>query len=80
MTQHELKEKIVEAVEVIHIWINSFQLIKPDDEIYKKIGKSIVEFLKNKENLLPLYFEDSESEVTDIQKMTPVLYLSVNAS
>jgi len=80
MTQHDLKEKIIKAVEANHVWINSFLLIKPDDEIYKRIGKSIVDMLKNKENLLPLYFEDSENELTEIQTATPVLYLSINAS
>lgn len=80
MTQHELKEEIIKAVEANHIWINSFQLINPNDEICLSIGRTIVEMLKKKENLLPLYFEDSENEVTKAQKITPILYLSVNQS
>ena len=80
MTQHELKEKVIEAVEANHIYIDAFLLIKPSDEMYIRIGKSVVEMLKNENRLLPLYFENSGNEVTEIQRMTPVLYLSVNQS
>jgi len=80
-TQSELKEKVLKAANDNHIWVNAFSLIRPTEETYRNIGKAVVEMLQTKENLLPHYYgEDFDGAITDLQKLTPVLYMSVNAS
>ena len=83
MTNKELKEKVLSMATTNHIWINAFDLIRPTDKTYIDIGRIVVNMLRNKENLLPSYYEDKEfenDELTDIQKMTDCLYLYINQS
>jgi len=56
-------------------------LIRPSEETYRDIGKAVVKMLQNKENLLPVYYgPEYDGPISDLQKLTPVLYMSVNAS
>ena len=83
MTNKELKEKIIDKVDVNHIWINALSIINPSDDRCKEIGRTVINMLKNRENLLPSVYIDKESEneeLTDIQKLTDCLYLYINAS
>ena len=77
----ELKAAVLKAAHDNHIWINAFSLVRPSDETYRNIGKTVVEMLQTKENLLPNYYgPEHDGPITDLQNLTPVLYLSVNAS
>lgn len=80
MTNGELKEKILKSVSDNHMWINSFQLINPTDEILKQIGSWVIDNLKTKESLLPMLLDGDKDEITEIQKLTPIFYCSINAS
>ncbi|HRG77154.1 MAG TPA: hypothetical protein PLX69_21525 [Leptospiraceae bacterium] len=80
MTNKELKNKIIESVEQNHINMNSLLLVRPSEDDYIRIGKIIYDMLKTKDIQLPMLFDGDEDEVTRIQELTPVLYLSVNAS
>jgi len=81
------KDDVIKAVSENHIWINAFQLVNPTDELAQQIGYTVIRWLKQRDNLLSKYNGDlsceSESIQETIQKMadlTPVLYMSVNAS
>ena len=77
----ELREAVLDAAKNNHIWIDSFSLIRPTDETLKNIGTAVIDMLRKPENLLPLYLGSSlDGEITELQKLTPVLYLSINAS
>lgn len=76
-----LKDKVLKAAQDNHIWVNAFSLVRPTDETYRNIGKAVVEMLQTKENLLPHYYgPEHDGPITDLQNLTPVLYMSVNAS
>lgn len=80
-TNGELKEKIFEAVNGNHIWVNAFSLIRPTDETLIGIGREVARMLRNKENLLPSYYGGKDSEpIDEIQLLTGMLYLSINQS
>ncbi len=79
-TNAELAGAALKAAEDNHIWINAFRLIRPSPEMYQEIGKMVVEMMKRRENLLPAYFGDPTGEITEMQKLTPMLYMSINAS
>lgn len=75
------KEQILEKVQQNHIWINAFTLIRPSDEVAKSIGYAIINMLKDKDNLLPAYYgEDASEKLEELAKLTPELYLRINAS
>ncbi len=76
----DLAAAALKAAEENHIWVNAFRLIRPSPETYQEIGKMVVEMMKRRENLLPAYFGDPTGEITEIQKLTPMLYMSINAS
>lgn len=77
----ELREKVVHMACTNHIWINAFTLVRPTDETYRDIGKTVVDMLKQRENLLPSYYgAEVTGPLTEMQKMTPVLYMCVNQS
>ena len=80
MTNKELKNKIIESVEQNHVNINSLLLVRPSEDDYIRMGKLIYGMLKNKDCQLPMLFDGDEDNVTRIQELTPVLYLSINAS
>lgn len=80
MTNKELKNKIIESVEQNHVNINSLLLVRPSEEDYIRMGKLIYSMLKNKDCQLPMLFDGDDDKVTRIQELTPVLYLSINAS
>ena len=80
MTNKELKNKIIESVEQNHVNINSLLLVRPSEEDYIRMGKLIYGMLKNKDCQLPMLFDGDDDSVTRIQELTPVLYLSINAS
>lgn len=80
-TQNQLRDAVLRAVEQNHIWVDSFSIIRPSDDVLKKIGQAVVNMLRQKDNLLPAYHgEQSDDPVMEIQKLTPCLYLYVNAS
>ena len=61
--------------------MNAFTLINPSDETLQKIGTAVVEMMRRKDNLLPNYYgPEMDGPITDLQKLTPVLYMSINAS
>lgn len=80
MTNKELKNKIIESVEQNHVNINSLLLVSPSEEDYIRMGRLIYGMLKNKDCQLPMLFDGDDDEITRIQELTPVLYLSINAS
>jgi hypothetical protein len=80
-TNGELKAKIIAAAVDNHIWINAFSLIRPTDETLIGIGRAVVQMLQNKDNLLPSYHGEKDSEpIGDLQTLTGMLYMSVNQS
>ena len=75
------KEQIIEKVQQNHIWINAFSLVRPNDETAKAIGYEIIRMLKDRDNLLPAHFgEDASEQLEELAKLTPELYLRINAS
>ena len=80
MTNKELQKSVLKAVGDNHIWINAFDTIRPTPELERQIGRQVLQMLADKRNLLPKYLDGSQEEIGDLQKLTPVLYLSVNAS
>ena len=80
VTNKDLKNEIIKAVENNHLWINAFMLVNPSDELKKTIGSWVINSLRNKENLLPMLLSDDNEKITEIQKLTPVFYCSINAS
>lgn len=79
--QTELKDAVLKAAQQNHIWVNAFTLINPSDETLQKIGSAVVQMMRQKENLLPNYYgPEMDGPITDLQKLTPVLYMSINAS
>lgn len=81
------KNEVISAVEANTIWLNATKLINPTDKTLREIGETLVAMLQQKENLLPKYVvadectsESLKTAMEDISKLTPVLYLSVNAS
>lgn len=74
---------IVETVQTNHIWLNAFQCVNPTDEYLRDIGRSIIDMLSRKDNLLPSYLDDDPqtgSVLEELANITPVLYLSINKS
>ncbi len=80
------KDQLIEAVNQNHIWINAFELLNPSDDLAKTLGYCIIRWLKEEDNLLPRY--TCHSDMNDetmalaerLSELTPVLYMSVNAS
>lgn len=68
--------EIADAATANHMWLNAFMCIRPTDEIKMQIGAQILDWLNQKDNLLPSG-ADHESKMA---ALTPVLYLSVNKS
>jgi hypothetical protein len=61
-------EELVEIAQRNHLWINAFTIIRPTDEILTEIGRWVLLVLR-------------ESRVrNDLTGLTPIAYLSVNAS
>ena len=80
-TQDELKAAVLKAAVDNHTWINAFALVRPSDELLRDIGKLMVARLRDRSLLLPAWHgEEGDGPLTDMQKLTHVLYLSVNAS
>jgi hypothetical protein len=63
-----------------HIWVNAFTLVKPTEQTYANIGRAVVQMMQDKSNLLPSYYGHSEGDVSELQRLTPTLYMSINAS
>jgi len=81
MTNAELKEMLLVAARENHIWLSAFSCIRPTDEFLRELGRTVVRRLENSENLLPVWHgDDSDTEVSKLQTLTPVLYLSINKS
>lgn len=76
----DLSEKqcreIAGAAEANHIWINAFSLINPSDDMLMSIGRTVVEMLREKGNLLPARADHDDK----LARLTPTLYMSVNQS
>lgn len=80
MKNNELKQKVIANVETNRIWLNALHCINPSDEFKIRLANTILNMLNNEENLLPLYLDDSDEEIGKMQKLIPVLYLSINKS
>ena len=77
----QLREAVLNSVQSNHLWINAFSLVRPTDKTYIGIGRAVVEMLQTSENLLPNYYgPELDGPITELQSMTPVLYLSINQS
>lgn len=59
-----------------HMWINAMSCIRPTDELKMQIGEQVLRWLDQKENLLP----SGADHESNMAKLTPVLYLSINKS
>lgn len=75
LTDKQCRE-IAEMAETNHIWLNAFQCIRPTPELYEQVGRTVLDWLNQKDNLLPSG-ADHESKMA---ALTPKLYLSVNKS
>ena len=62
--------------EANHIWLNAFSCINPTDELKMQIGEMVLEWLNQRDNLMPAC-ADHDSELA---RLTPKLYMSVNKS
>ena len=80
MTNAELKEAVVKMAEANHIWINAFNIIKPSDDTLIALGRVIVQMLHREADLLPSFHGSVEGDVSELQRLSPTLYLSINAS
>lgn len=58
------------------IWLSAFSCIRPTDELKMQLGDQVLRMLDQRENLIPAR-ADHES---NISRLTPVLYLSINKS
>lgn len=81
------KDQVIEKTETNTLWLNKFTLINPTDETLRGIGEQIVWLLQNDKNLLPKYVDlegiDNDEELKsfeNLSKLTPTLYLRINAS
>lgn len=80
-TKGQLKELVVTAAEQNHIWVSAFTLIRPTEKTYADIGRAVVAMMQERDNLLPsLTPGDADDPVHDLSRLTPVLYMSINAS
>ena len=66
-------EQIAEACRVNHMWMNAFQLIQPSDEYCARVGRTLIDMLKDQANLLPDALMSENSRLGH-------LYISVNQS
>ncbi len=80
-TNKDLKEQVLLMCQENHMWLDAFACIKPTKEMAQQIGFSILNKLKDKENLLPSYHGDSdETEISEMQKLSKVMYIRINKS
>lgn len=75
LTDSQCRE-IAAMAETNHIWLNAFSCIKPTPEFCESVGRTVLAWLDQKDNLMPAG-ADHESEMA---QLTPMLYLSVNKS
>jgi hypothetical protein len=75
MLTDEQCRKIAEMAEGNHIWLNAFRCVNPSKETCEEVGRTILDWLNNKDCLMPARASDDE-----LAKLTPKLYLSVNKS
>ncbi len=75
LSEQQCRE-IASAAEANHIWLNAFSLINPSDEMLQYIGRTVVEMLKERGNLLPARADHK----CKLAALTPLLYMSVNQS
>ena len=73
------KDDVIAAVKENHMWINAFALVNPTDELALGIGRDVIAWLQNRENLLPKYVGENEA-LAELAELTPMLYMSINAS
>jgi len=59
-----------------HMWLNAMSCIHPSDELKMQIGEQVLRWLDQKDNLLP----SGADHESNLAKLTPVLYLSINKS
>jgi hypothetical protein len=79
MTEEEYKTKVYDKVSENHIWLNAFACINPSSEFCEKLGRDIIQMLKEKDRLIHSYYGDSEVLKT-LAELTPILYLRINKS
>lgn len=80
-TQRQWNKKVLQMCESNHIWLNAFHCINPTPKFCEQLGRSIIEKLKDKENLIPSSLITSDAEpAREIAKLTPILYMSINKS
>lgn len=80
-------DDVLRAVKANHIWLNAFSCVNPTPKFCEDLGRQILEMLAQRENLLPKFNPDLEQEaphvqeaLTDMARLTPMLYLSINKS
>ena len=58
-------EDVLRTAEENHIWLNAFQCIRPSDEFLISVGRSVVDKLNDRANLIRprVALIDSEREV-----------------
>ena len=66
-------EQIAEACRANHMWMNAFMLIQPSDEYCARVGRTLIDMLKDQANLLPDALMSENSRLGH-------LYISVNQS
>lgn len=75
LTDKQCRE-IADAACTNTMWLNALSCVRPTDEMKMQIGEQILRWLDERENLIPAR-ADHES---NLAKLTPVLYLSINKS
>lgn len=75
LTEQQCRE-IAGMAETNHIWLNAFTCINPTDELKMQIGTLVLDWLNQKDNLMPARADHD----CKLAALTPKLYLSVNKS
>ena len=79
-TNAKLKDEVLKAATGNHVWIDAFTLINPTDETLLNLGRLVARMVTDRASLLPSFYGSAEGDVSDIQRLSPTLYLSINAS
>jgi len=80
-TKEDYIKAAFEMAESNHIWVSAFSCINPSKDFCEKLGREIINKLKEKENLLPSWYGNNDTEtLQELGKLTPMMFLSINKS
>jgi len=74
-------KKVLQKAQENHIWLNAFDCVRPTPAFCESLGRSIINKLRDEENLIPMSGITSDVEaMREIAKLTPIMYMSINKS